>query len=388
MTEQLQSRRFLLLYALAWAGGAIAYIPLLTVLLPGRVSQLAGENQAAAWLATIAFCGAIAASLSNIAAGLLSDVWQRRRWPVMIGLAAYAILTPLFALAQSLAQFVALIVAWQAALNLMLAPLSAWAADNIPDRQKGAFGGLLAFAPATGAAAGAVATLPWLTDMSGRLALIVLLVAGAVLPVIVVGRPRAISTLRASQRSSSSSPGAKSGAARMWLARLLVQISEATLFAYLFLWLRSLDPAFDEGSVARLFLLMLALGVPVSIALGRWSDRRGRPMLPLRLGATVAAAGLAGMALAPSTGLALISYGVFTLATAVFLSLHGGQLLRVLPTPSRRGRDLGIFNLTNTVPSLVMPGLAIALVPQLGFTALFAVLALLASLAPLVLPTR
>jgi hypothetical protein len=65
----------------------------------------------------------------------------------------------------------------------------------------------------------------------------------------------------------------------------------------------------------------------------------------------------------------------------VFLALHSAQVLRVLPRSDRRGRDLGFFNLTNTVPAMVMPWLTLLLVPQLGFTALFAVLAALALLA-------
>lgn len=36
--------RFVLLYALAWAGGTIAYTPLLTILLPVRVAELAGRQ--------------------------------------------------------------------------------------------------------------------------------------------------------------------------------------------------------------------------------------------------------------------------------------------------------------------------------------------------------
>jgi hypothetical protein len=51
----------------------------------------------------------------------------------------------------------------------------------------------------------------------------------------------------------------------------------------------------------------------------------------------------------------------------------------VLPSPRNRGRDLGIFNLTNTVPSLIMPWLTMAIVPQRGFATLFVVLAILAS---------
>jgi MFS family permease len=382
--EPAQSGRFLVLYALAWAGGAAAYIPLLTVLLPARVAEIAGPD-AVPWLALIAFCGAVAASISNILAGLLSDVLRQRRWPALAGLAVYTALTPLFAAAHTLPQFVLLIVGWQSALNLLLAPLAAWAADSVPDRQKGLLGGLIAFAPATGAAAGALATLPLLPHLEARLFVVVGFVAAAVLPLLLLGRPRPIAELAPAELPPPA-VGRSGIAARMWLARLLIQISEATLFAYLYLWMRSLDSSFDQAEVARLVLVMLALGIPVSLAVGRWSDRRDEPISPLRASAAIAAAGLAAMALAQTTGPALVGYAIFTLATAVFLSLHSAQVLRVLPEAARRGRDLGIFNLTNTVPSLIMPALTIALVPQLGFTALFAVLAVLALLAPLVLP--
>lgn len=381
-----QSTRFLSLYALAWAGGAMAYVPLLTVLLPARVETLAGDD-AVTWLAYIAFCGAIAASLGNIAAGLFSDIVGRRRWPALTGLIGYALLTPLFGSVTTLTGLLMLITAWQVALNLLLAPIAAWAGDSVPDHQKGMLGGLLAFAPATGAAAGALVTVSEFAGLEDRLFLVTALVAAAVLPVLLLGRPVAMPQLSA-QAAPSATIRQPGSAPRMWLARLLVQIAEATLFAYLYLWLRDVDPRFDQAAVAQLFLVLLALGIPASLLVGRWSDRHGEPIAPLRLSAAISAIGLIVMALSGSVTLALIGYGLFTLATGVFLSLHSAQVLRVLPRPERRGRDLGFFNLTNTVPSLVMPWLAIALIPQLGYTALFWVLAGLALVAPLILPRR
>ena len=52
--------------------------------------------------------------------------------------------------------------------------------------------------------------------------------------------------------------------------------------------------------------------------------------------------------------------------------------MRVLPEPAYRGHDLGLFNLTNTVPRLIMPWLTVTVVPARGFPALFGILALLA----------
>ena len=75
-----QSPRFLWLYALAWAGGAIAYVPFLTILLPIRITAVAGEENIR-WLAYITFSGAIAASVGNILFGSLSDrIGSRRGW--------------------------------------------------------------------------------------------------------------------------------------------------------------------------------------------------------------------------------------------------------------------------------------------------------------------
>src|SRR3546814_7428166 len=85
--------------------------------------------------------------------------------------------------------------------------------------------------------------------------------------------------------------------------------------------------------------------------------------------------------------MAKASYLVFGVATTVFLSLHSSQTLRILPRSDRRGRDLGIFNLTNTVPSLIMPWLTISLVPGFGFDALFLLLAGLTMIAMLLLAT-
>ena len=97
--------------------------------------------------------------------------------------------------------------------------------------------------------------------------------------------------------------------------------------------------------------------------------------------------GLASMALASTLITAIAGYVIFGTAAAVFLSLHSAQTLRVLPNANRRGRDLGLFNLTNTVPSLIMPWLTLMLVPLFGFEALFALLALLAGIASIFLFT-
>ena len=67
-----QSIGFLLLYAFAAAGGAIAYVPFLTIWLPSRMTQLAGAADVQ-MLGYVTFFGAIAASIGGIGFGSLSD---------------------------------------------------------------------------------------------------------------------------------------------------------------------------------------------------------------------------------------------------------------------------------------------------------------------------
>ena len=53
-----QPSKFLWLYALAWAGGAVAYVPFLTILLPVRIASFTREAQVE-WLAYMTFFGAL-----------------------------------------------------------------------------------------------------------------------------------------------------------------------------------------------------------------------------------------------------------------------------------------------------------------------------------------
>ncbi len=378
------------LYVLAVSGGAIAYIPFLTILLPVQVTELAG-SEALNILAFAAFAGAISASIANIGFGWASDITRTRRPLIAAGLVLSSGLLAAMPLATSPAMLIAMIVCWQFGLNMMLAPLGAWAGDCIPDAQKGMLGGLLALAPALGALSGAVVTVQGFAPAYDRQTLVALLVIIMVSPVLVCGQPTPMPQLMESQCSLHQTDvqiGATEHAVvRMWSARFLVQIAEASLFAFLLLWFRSVEPDFGENAAATIFTMVLGVAVLVALATGRWSDRAGRPIVPLIWCSGFAAVGLLIMSIAPGLAMAITGYVVFGLSSSVFIALHTSQTLRILPRPRTRGRDLGLFNLTNTVPSLIMPWLTLALVPAFGFEVLFLLLAGLAVLACILLLT-
>lgn len=369
--RQLQS--FMWLFALAWAGGAVAYVPFLTILLPLRVASIAGERSVQV-LGLITFCGAIAASVGNIFFGWLSDQTRTRRPWVVSGLLLSTVLLIAVARARQPATVVFIVICWQLALNMMLGPLSAWAADRVPAGRTGSLGGLIAFTPALGALSGVIVTSPGLADPDQRLSLVGVMVCACVLPALLLVR----ATPRAPEEQSVDSVDIRrSFPWLMWLARLLVQIAEAAFFAYLLLYFRTLDPGLQESRVARLFGVVVVAAVPVAILLGRLADHVKQPVRVLAACALCSGVGLIAMSVAAGVEQASFAYIVFGLATTTFLSLHSGQTLRVLPDPARRGRDLGIFNLTNTLPSMIMSVLAVTIVPHGGFPNLLRLLALL-----------
>ena len=377
---------FVVLYALAWAGGTIGYTPLLTILLPGKVAALAGADAGLTWLAGITLAGALAASLGGILFGYASDITRNRRGWIAAGLALSCLMLGMIGAADTRAGITLSVVCWQLALNMMLGPLAALAGDRVPDDHKGVLGGLMAFAPGFGALSGALVTLPFLHAFEARLWLVAALVTACVLPVLLVPLPPLLSAIRQPQPDKSRHGHAiEANVLRMWIARLAVQIAEACLFSYLYFWLLSLDRSITDHQAAQLFGLVMIASAPLALVAGRWSDRTNRPLVPLQACAGIAALGLVVMSLSQGIAIAIGGYVLFGFASSVFLALHAAQTLRLLPRPDRRARDLGVFNLANTVPSLLMPWLAMGLVPQLGYPALFLLLAALSAAAGLLL---
>lgn len=375
---------FLPLYALAYAGGVIAYTPFLMLVLPSRVTELAGADDVR-WLGYIVFAGALAASLAGVASGWLSDVTRRRRSWVAVGLAATVLLQLAMVWCETMIALLLLVVAWQIALNLMLTPLIAWAGDVVPDDRKGLLGGLLSLAPPLGALSAMLLPQAAADGLAARTGTIAAMTLVLVLPLLLFARSGPFPDEAPPVPQPATIARAVSVVQRAWLARLLMQLSGAALAAYLYFWLRSLDPAMDDAAKMLLYAAGLALSVGAALLLGRWSDRHGRPFLALALTALIAAASLLAMALAATPGAAQLAYILFATANAAFLALHASQTLRILPDAASRGLGIGLFNLTNTAPSLIMPWIAISMVPDFGYASLFLVLAMLALAAALLL---
>ena len=374
-----QSLSFLASYALAWAGGSIAYTPFLTILLPIRFSQFAGRDDVH-WLALCATVGAIAASVSAVLWGWASDRWpstkrrSRLNWS-MAGLIATALGTWAIARANSPAAMIVAVAGWQFSLNLMLAPLAGFAADSLGDQQKGSLGGMLAFAPALAALSViGVAMVP--PDLGRQLALIMVIVALCLLPIFARRRVPALGMEERSMRSGQEIRPDHRTLFLLWLARLFVQVAEGLLFLFIFYFLREVSAGrLTLGTFAWTNAGVQLLAIPVALAVGRQSDLGNRRKLPLLAMLCLVAAGLSGMALFNSWVAVIGCYAIFMMGSNSFLALHSAFAMQQLPNQRHFGRDLGLLNLTNTLPSLTTPMLAALVIGRYGYHGLLAMLA-------------
>ena len=367
----LRSPGFLGAVALANAGGVIAYLPLLTLLLPLKVEGLSGEARIGVFTATV-FAGAIAASISNVLFGWLSDRSVAR------GVAATAASYGGLIVAATPLALVAALVAFQIAVNALLAPMMAIMAEEVPDAQKGVAGGLFALG---GPLASIVSTVlvgqATLTE-AARFAILPAAVAACIAPLLLARARIAVADrdprgdVRASRRDLIVAG----------VARLFVQIAGVVTQTYLLYYFESIVPAAERaglpGRIGHLLTIAFIVPLPAALILGRLSDLTRRRKPAILLAALIAAAGLAGMALARGWPAGAAAFVVYTLGSSVFVALNAGVAMQLLPNPRHRGRDLGLLNLANTLPSLLGPPLAWVFATPHDFVGVMLALAVLA----------
>ncbi|MDR6114442.1 MULTISPECIES: MFS transporter [unclassified Sphingomonas] len=381
------------LFALANAGGVIAYLPLLTLLLPIKVEAIDGAGRIGL-LSLIAICGAAAASLANILFGWLSDRTQRaghgRRMWMGMGIVAIAASYGGFALATTQAALIAAILAFQLAVNALLAPMMAIMAEEIPDDRRGTAGGLLALGSPAASALSTLLVGSTMLGEHGRMAVLLGMSLILILPLMLT-RARIMVPVEAKGASGPLPP--RRDLVVAGLSRLSIQVAAIVTQVYLLYYFEAILPVAQWAALPRwigqLFTIAFLTPLPIALILGPLADRTRRRKGILLAAALVATAGLVVMAWIGMGGIgadwriAAVAFVVYTTGSSVFVALHAGLILQLLPDPRHRGRDLGLFNLTNTVPSIIGASLTWTFATPQDFTTVMVVLALMTGLGGL-----
>ena len=388
-TQAAVRRDFIALYTLAQIGAFIGFVPLLQILVPLRAS-LVDHAHAARLLSTVGLSGAVAASIANIVFGALSDRTRARRgsrrpW-VIGGLAATLGCYALVWRASTPAALLLGVVAFQVAFNAAFAPIGAVVADDVPDRQKGMVSALLGLGYPLGSLAGAAAvSVPGLSD-GGRYLVVGVLVGGLILPFAWRLRPVAVAMPAAPRRRRGvlqASPLRDVDFRRAWAGRLLVMIAFSLVQGYLLLFLQDRMaatggfPARPEAAFTQLAAISTTCNIGFGLLGGWWSDRAGRrkPFV-IAAGAGIAA-GLVCIAVAPGWETLQAAMVLYSAGAGLYYAVDLALMLQLLPSLEDAGQDLGVVNLSNTVPQIIAPliGLGLLRGPAPDYRMLFLVAA-------------
>lgn len=338
--------------------------------LPVRVAALVPADERAGTLAAVIAAGAAAAIVANPLVGFLSDRtrsrWGRRR-PWMLGGALAGPLATWWLLgANDLPTLVLAWVAMQACYNAVLATAAAQLADTVQERWRAGASGIFAAAGFLGTVPPLViaATLPTQLVLASAImpaaAVIAVALCVSFVPDAGAAAPAAIP---AAPSPTTRRLGVSGGFWVVWAQRLLLQsaFSLTTAFTLYFVTDRMLR---DLPSATSITSLSTVLGggaiVVAAVAMGLLAGRRGdyRPFLAAAIMGLVAASLLRAFASEPIQLWSSALVG--GLAMGTFFAVDFALALRTIPA-ERTGGYLGVLNATETIPQVVAPLVAAAL---------------------------
>lgn len=395
-------------YSLAQIGAFIAFAPLLQVLIPIKATAIDPAHKTEVQ-AAIFFWGAITASVANLAAGVISDrtrsrFGRRRPW-LAIGLVGSLFSYLVIFLAHTPLALIAGVVSFQLIFNFLFAALGAILPDRVPDAQKGKIAAAASLGFPVGSFVGMTLVGRFFHDEPGRFLALGFAVTLALAPLILCFR-EAPSTEAAPQARSWSGllrslwvdPRAHRDFAFAWMGRFLVIMAYSIVQGFGLFYLQDwihYDRVFPSHNAEEGYALLTAAACATSVVTafccGVLSDRIGRRKVFVAVGAVILALSMAMLAQAHSWPVVVAAYVVQGLGTGCFYTVDMALVAQVLPKVEDAGKDLGIVNLSNTLPQVVASGLANWFLVRLhaGYGNLLLCVALLAFCGGmLVLPIR
>jgi len=396
------SARFVAIYALAYAALWLALLTPAIITLALRVRQLAPGN-AAEPISRVLMAGAVVALVSNPVFGALSDstrsrFGRRRPWlvgGVLCGCASLAVI--------GLAPTVNIVLwgwcAAQLAFNAVLAAMVAIIPDRVPPAQRGTVVGILGICMPIGQITGTFLVQLLVVNMT--LALVipgVIGVIGVLALTLALGRePGAVGSPPALAPTEAASPapvgaalpagpGSHRDFAWAWMSRVFFTTGSSFLQAYQpFFLLDALH--MSAADVPRLMfrstLVQAAMVVTWSVISGRLSDRMGMRKPFVMAGSTLQGLGLWLIACSHSYTSLLFGVGLVGMGHGVYEGVDLALVTDVLPDRARHAaKDLGLLNIANTLPQVIAPLAAPAIleVSRGDYMLLFAVAGALAML--------
>ncbi len=348
-------------------------------------AEVVSPDHKEAVLSLVTGVGAAVSMVLNPVWGAFSDrtvlrVGRRLPW-VVGGAAGGAIAMLLLARADTVP---AMVLAWalaQAGLNAMLAAITAVVPDQVPVRERGVVGGVLAIAQTVGVIAGSGVAAATGSIAAGYLTLAAVLVV-TTLPYALDSRDIALPReLRPPLRWGPFlrgfwvSPRQHPDYGWAWLTRFLMNLGNALLVLYLLYYLTDAVGLPDDQAEDAVFVLTAVYGVCTVVTAyvgGLWSDRLGRRKVFVIWSGIVTAVALQLFAVVPTLPAAYVGAVVLGIGFGAYTAVDFALITEVLPEANDRAKDLGVINIANTLPQVLAPVVAAGVLwAGLGYRGLY-----------------
>jgi MFS family permease len=349
-----------------WAG----FFGPISVLLAQQAEALDAANKEQV-LALVTGLGALVSVICNPLAGAFSDrttLRAGRRLPWLVGGAlGGAVSLGVLSVAPNVA---VMVLGWcgvQAALNAMLAAVTAMIPDQVPSSRRGRIGGIVAVAQTIGVVAGTGIAAATGSIAAGYLAIAAFLLVLAVpfslssrdlmLPV----EARPAFDVRRFVRSFWISPRLHPDFGWAWLTRFLVNLGNALGLLYLLYFLQDVVGYSSDEAEDRVFVLTAVYGLTLlltAVVFGIWSDRLGKRKVFVIWSGLVSGSAAALLGVGQSWPAALAAAIVMGCAYGIYTAVDFALITEVLPTAVDRAKDLGVINIANALPQVCAPVLA------------------------------
>lgn len=347
--------------------------------IPLKIDSLLPQEHRASALAAVLTLGGLAALIANPFFGALSDrtrsrLGRRRPW-MLAGTVAGLVGIAALAAADSLP---AIIISWvftQTSFNAALAAAAALLADTVHESRRAAASGVFTAAAFVGTLPPLVlaALLPRHVDLvSFVMPAAALVVVGFAMKVpdraMMKVPDRAMTLPRTAREPGKKRRGIRTASfskefAAVWLQRLAMQsaFSLATGFTlYLIIDRMTGDPV-SATPIAMVATLAGGAGIVIGAAVGgAWASRLQRYLPFLACGAVGLAAGATLRSIAEMPLVLWIATSIGGIAVGIYLAVNLAMAIRVIPT-SRAGTYLGVLNIAETIPQVLAPMVAAAL---------------------------
>jgi MFS family permease len=372
--------KFVLPYALAYAGATLLLLAPLLVSLALKVNSLVGIERAPTSLALVTGIGSLLAMVANPFFGRLSDrttspLGMRRPW-MLAGLVGGCVGILTVALAPNVAL---VIVGWctaQIFFNAVLASLAAVLPDQVPTAQRGLVSGILAICLPAASVAGTFLVQAF--DRSQLTMLLIPCTVGALFVLVFAARlndrrlaaadkPRW--SLRQFVGTFYVNPRKSPDFAWAFASRFMLVMAYAFLTTYQTYYLLE-QIGSDEQDVPRQIYLgtvtQSSVLVAAALVTGMLSDRTGRRKIFVVVAAVVYGLAMFVIAGADDVDGYLVGMAIGGLGFGMYMAVDLALVIDVLPDHNHAAKDLGVINIAGALPFSLAPGIAPAILDMSG----------------------